>query len=177
MNYDIIFMIVGLVVFFFIERIPYWNNSRKKFILRIENERLEIYANLQKLCLESAFRMGQAEHDTLTILAERYPALPFIHVVRIIFDKQYRKQYENNGKKIARKISRMPKNAREILEKLQAVDIKLVIVQYPFSFVVIFFFVLITILRSNAKSLSDSENAVSELLIQKTISNASLSAA
>ena len=164
---NVIVIIFAVVVFLLIEHIPYWRNLYKNFILRMENERLETYLEFQKLCLSSEFKLGQAEHDMLSSIVECKPSLPFFHVIRIIFDKKYRESCVEGSKKLSKQISGMPENAKSILSKIQSTDIKLVIARYPFAFMVLFIFVLTIILRTQTQTLSDSENVVSELLLQK----------
>lgn len=167
MMYDVILIVIGIILFLSIEHVSYWIKVRNKFLTRIENERLEVYLELQRLCLDSFFKGGCPEHDKLITYAERYPSLHLLHVIRLVFNHKYREHYESLGEKVTKQLNTMPKKAKVILDKLQSADIKLTAVRYPFSFMILLFFAFILVLRSKAKRLSDAEKTVSEFLVKK----------
>lgn len=170
MREDIGFILISIILFWFFERYSYWKTKRELAIVKSENERIAIYLELQQLCLDSTFKAGDLEHDTLLYLAERYPSLPFWHVIRILFDKDYRLQIEKDSNQLKRKIRNLSDSAKKILARLQLADIKLVATKSPVAFLLLFFYlcaVSFSLVLKGKNMKSNTADQAADLIFQK----------
>ena len=177
MVFDIVLIASGIMVLYLLEQVPYLLKRLENFRLHVENERLDVYIKLQSLCLNSTFTGGDASHDVLIFLSERYPTLPFWYVMRIIFDRKYRAKREHEGRKFAEHIKQMPQIAQEIIETLRCLDIKLVFVRQPVAFCLLSLFLFCRIvLHSDPKPVANAGNELNDLLIQSDTMKQALAA-
>ena len=155
-------MFVGITLFWFFERFDYWKIKRELAIVKSENERIAVYMELQKLCLNSTYKAGDAEHDILLYLAERYPSLPLGHVMHILFDKDYRVKLEKDSIRLKTRIKNLSDPAKAILERLQFADIKLVATKSPLAFGLLFIYVFAVSFSSLLKGKNIKSNTADQ---------------
>ena len=168
MMFDVMLIAAGIAFLYLLEHVPYFLRCREVSRLQIENERLDVYLELQSLCLNSSFKGGEPAHDILISLSERYPTLPLWHVTKVIFSSRYRERFESFGRKIERDIDNMPINARKLVDRLRAIDVKLVFIKQPVVFCILFMFIFFeVILKSKEKRMADTESVMTELLVQR----------
>lgn len=168
MMIDIALIVASIVLFVLSEHILYRLKCRELACLKIENERLDVYTELQTLCLKSKLKVGDPAHDVLLFMSENYPSIPFWHLVRILFSRKYRSRYEDFGKEIERSIEKMPSAARNMVCRIRALDVKLVSARQPIAFCILLMFIVFRIiLQSDKKRIADTESVMNELLMQQ----------
>ena len=164
MTLDIMMIVCGLGIFFLLERWRYYITVRRNFITRIENDRLEAYIELQKLCLASKFKSGSPDHDILLAMSEWEPSLPAKHVFRIVISEKYRRECESTGRELEARVQKMSKNAAAIAKRLKDADIKLVAAKHFFRFSILCIVAVFVLLKTNDRQMSELSDATSELM-------------
>lgn len=147
MNY-IIIPLAAFLLTLYISRNRNKKYQKEAALLEIQNELLDISHEMQRLCEQSKFKLGDFEHDTfyeyLYFSSHNPGYVNKFHLLRYMISPSYRNRNIELWRRINEKLDSMPPELKEMHKRFSSMEFRAFLLSHRFLVAMMVVYTLVT---------------------------------